>query len=88
MIQMNLFSDKEKEIMEEKEIVMLEECPICRGAGMIMHEGGWNVQVECADCGSHTVYLDYENEAQKAEAVAGVVRLWNLGKVIKQNLGE
>ena len=58
MIQMNLFSDKEKEIMEEKEIVMLEECPICRGAGMIMHEGGWNVQVECADCSAHTVYVE------------------------------
>lgn len=36
--------------MEEKDIIILEECPICRGAGMIMHEGGWNVQVECCDC--------------------------------------
>ena len=27
-------------------------------------------------------------EQEKEEAVAGVVRLWNLGKVIKQNLGE
>ena len=73
--------------MNEKELI-LEECPVCRGAGLIVHEGGWNVQVECADCGSHTVYLDYENEAEKEEAVRGVVRLWNLGKVIKQNLGE
>ena len=32
--------------MEEKDVVMLEECAIWRGAGMIMHEGGWNVQVE------------------------------------------
>ncbi len=73
--------------MDEKEL-FLEECPCCRGNGMIVHEGGWNVQVECADCGSHTVYLDYENEEEKAEAVKGVVRLWNIGKVIKQNLGE
>ena len=73
--------------MDEKELI-LEECPCCRGNGMIVHEGGWNVQVECADCGSHTVYLDYNNEAEKEEAVRGVVRLWNLGKVIKQNLGE
>ena len=72
----------------EKIVYDLEECPICRGAGILTHEGGWNVQVECADCGSHTVYLDYENEAEKEEAVKGVVRLWNLGKVIKQNLGE
>ena len=68
--------------------IELEICPCCRGNGMIVHEGGWNVQVECADCGSHTVYLDYENEKEKEEAVLGVVRLWNLGKVIKQNIGE
>ena len=73
--------------MNEKEL-MLEDCPMCRGNGMIVHEGGWSVQVECADCGSHTVYLDYNNESEKEEAVRGVVRLWNLGKVIKQNLGE
>ena len=73
--------------MNEKELV-LEECPCCRGNGLIVHEGGWNVQVECADCGSHTVYLEYENEEEKAEAVRGVVRLWNIGKVIKQNISE
>lgn len=73
--------------MDEKELI-LEECPCCRGNGLIVHEGGWNVQVECADCGSHTVYLEYENEKQKEEAVKGVVRLWNIGKVIKQNIGE
>ena len=73
--------------MDEKNII-LEESPCCRGNGLIVHEGGWNVQVECADCGSPPVYLDYENEEEKAEAVACVVRLWNLGKVIKQNIGE
>ncbi len=73
--------------MDEKDII-LEECPCCRGVGMIVHEGGWNVQVECADCGSHTVYLDYASEKEKEEAVLGVARLWNLGKVIKQNIGE
>ena len=71
-----------------EDFIMLEECPLCRGAGMIVHEGGWNVQVECADCGAHTVYLEYDNEEQKASAVQGVARLWNLGKVIKQDPGE
>lgn len=74
--------------MVEKDFIMLEDCPCCRGAGMIMHEGGWNVQVECQDCGAHTVYLEYENDAQKEEAVRGVARLWNIGKVIKQDPGE
>ena len=29
-----------------EDLILLEECPDCRGAGMIMHEGGWCVQVE------------------------------------------
>ena len=61
----------------------LEECPVCRGSGFVVHEGGWNVQVECADCSAHTVYVDYETEEQKKEAELQVVRLWNMGKVIK-----
>ena len=71
-----------------KEMIELEECPCCRGTGTLVHEGGWNVQVECTECGSHTVYLDYANEEQKKEAEQGVARLWNLGKVIKSNPGE
>ena len=61
----------------------LEECPVCRGSGFVVHEGGWNVQVECADCSAHTVYVDYETEEQKKDAELQVVRLWNMGKVIK-----
>lgn len=74
--------------MEVNPNIVLEECPICRGAGMIMHEGGWNVQVECADCSAHTVYVEYTNEKEKAEAEAQVARLWNLGKVVRTEIGE
>lgn len=74
--------------MEEKEIVILEECPICRGAGMVMHEGGWNVQVECCDCSAHTIYVEYTNETEKKEAERAVVRLWNIGKVVSSERGE
>ena len=66
----------------------LEECPICRGAGMVLHEGGWNVQVECADCSAHTVYVEYDNEDQKLIAEQQVVTLWNIGKVIHGERGE
>ena len=69
-------------------IVMLEECPVCRGAGMIMHEGGWSVQVECCDCSAHTVYVEYNNEEEKLEAEQAVVRLWNIGKVVTSERGE
>ena len=71
-----------------EEIIMLEECPICRGAGMIMHEGGWNVQVECVDCSAHTVYVEYNNEKEKLEAEKTVARLWNIGKVVSSGRGE
>ena len=66
----------------------LEECPICRGNGIVIHEGGWNVQVECCDCSAHTVYVEYGNAAEKAEAERQVVQLWNLGKVVKSDAGE
>lgn len=74
--------------MEVNPNVVLEDCPICRGSGFLVHEGGWNVQVECADCSAHTVYVEYENEEQKKLAEQQVVTLWNLGKVIKSEAGE
>jgi len=69
-------------------MIELEECPCCRGNGMLIHEGGWSVQVECADCGSHTVFVEYESEAQKKGAEQKVAMLWNIGKVIKANISE
>lgn len=74
--------------MMEKEFIYLEECPICRGAGFVTSEGGWNVQVECNDCSAHTVYVEYSNEEEKKEAEKMVARLWNMGKVIKGERGE
>lgn len=74
--------------MEINPNVILEECPICRGNAFLVHEGGWNVQVECSDCSAHTVYVEYETEEQKKEAEKQVTILWNLGKVIKGERGE
>ena len=68
--------------------IELEECPVCRGDGQLMHEGGWNVQVECTQCGTHTVYLEYETEEEKKAAEQGVASLWNMGKVISSQRGE
>lgn len=74
--------------MEVNPNYILEDCPVCRGSGMVVHEGGWNVQVECTDCSAHTVYVEYENEEQRIEAEKQVVTLWNLGKVVKSDVGE
>lgn len=74
--------------MDPENIIELQECPICRGTGIMTHEGGWNVQVECSDCSAHTVYVEYGSEEEKREAEQQVARLWNLGKVIKSDVGE
>ena len=74
--------------MELTPVIELEECPVCRGDGMLVHEGGWNVQVECSQCGTHTVYLEYETPEEKIEAEKGVATLWNMGKVISSQRGE
>ena len=74
--------------MENKTIYELEDCPICHGTGMLMHEGGWNVQVECCDCSAHTVFVEYQNEKERLEAEQKVVTLWNIGKVIRSDVGE
>ena len=71
-----------------EDMILLEECPVCRGAGMIMLEGGWNVQVECCDCSAHTVFVEYSNDAEKIEAERAVAHLWNIGKVISSERGE
>ena len=73
--------------MDEKDII-LEECPCCRGNGLIVHEGGWNVQVECADCSAHTVFVEYANEKEKREAEQKVATLWKIGKVVRSDVGE
>ena len=67
---------------------VLEDCPICRGNGIVVHEGDWSVQVECCDCGAHTVYVEYTNDAEKLDAERSVARLWNMGKVISPANGE
>ena len=74
--------------MEVNANIILEECPVCRGNGYIVHEGGWNVQVECTDCSAHTVYVEYNSENEKKNAELQVARLWNMGKVIKSEAGE
>ena len=71
-----------------EELITLDECPVCRGAGLIMHEGGWFVQVECADCSAHTIYVEYNNDQEKKDAVKAVAHLWNIGKVVTSERGE
>lgn len=74
--------------MENRPVFELAECPVCRGAGSVVYEGNWNVQVECVDCGAHTVFIEYADDEELRSAEQNVVRLWNMGKVIKSEPGE
>lgn len=73
--------------MEVNPNVVLEDCPVCRGNAFLVHEGGWSVQVECCDCSAHTVFVEYKNDTEKESAEKQVVTLWNMGKVIKEDMG-
>lgn len=72
----------------EENLIELEECPDCRGMGAILHEGGWCTYVECANCGAHTVYVEYGSDEEKAAAERTVASIWNRGKVIHMSPGE
>ena len=38
----------------------LQECPLCRGTGVLEEEGGWCFYVSCMDCGAHTAEIPYK----------------------------
>ena len=69
-------------------MIELEDCPRCRGVGILQHEGGWCTYVECLDCGAQTVYAEYRSEDDREAAEQTVARLWNLGKVTSPHPGE
>ena len=70
-------------------MVRLEDCPACReGVGSLEHEGGWCVYVECLQCGAHTAHFPYQNDAEREQAEQNAARMWNMGKVIRQDPGE
>lgn len=70
-----------------KDIELLD-CPVCHGPAAMEEENGWSVYVTCMDCGSHTAYMEYSSEEERAEAAGKVASLWNMGKVLSHNPGE
>ena len=57
--------------MEINPNFVLEDCPVCRGNGFVVHEGGGNAQVECADCSAHTVCGIYHRGRENCCRAAG-----------------
>ena len=68
--------------------IELQDCPICQGAGFMEEEQGWCFYVTCLDCGCHSVEVAYKKPEDRAEAAQRAADIWNLGKVIKENIGE
>ncbi len=74
--------------MDIYEEVVLEECPNCRGVGLLEEEGDYCWYVMCMDCGAQTAPIEYKSAAERREAALKAANLWNRGKVIRSENGE
>ena len=68
--------------------VVLEDCPYCGGAGLLEEENNFSWYAICVDCGSQTASIEYKKPEDRAEAARKVGQLWNMGKVVRADLGE
>lgn len=66
----------------------IQGCPYCGGAGLLDDGSGWCWTVTCMDCGSQTGEFPFANEQERIEAAKDAARVWNLGKVIRSDIGE
>ena len=69
------------------EDIILDECPICGGAGLLEEEDH-GYYVACLDCGSYTGTVSYKDEDGRLQAAEKSAMLWNTGKVINSAPGE
>ncbi len=74
--------------MDIHEELELQDCPICRGPGLLEEENGWCLYAVCMDCGAQAAPFEYRTPVEREEAAEKVARLWNVGKVIRQENGE
>ncbi|MBQ7681066.1 MAG: Lar family restriction alleviation protein [Oscillibacter sp.] len=74
--------------MNIHEEIELQSCPYCGGAGLLEEENGWCWYAVCVDCGSQTAYIDFRTPEERLEAARKAARLWNIGKILRHNIGE
>ena len=74
--------------MDIYEELSLHDCPYCGGPGTLQEEGGWCWYVMCADCGSQTAPFEFKTDAERNEAARKAAHLWNIGKVVRGDIGE
>ena len=68
--------------MNIHEELELQDCPFCGGPGLLEEENGWCWYVMCMDCGAQTAHFERREAAKKS------ADLWNIGKVVRGDLGE
>ena len=81
--------DREKNLdMDIYGTIDLEGCPFCGGAGLLDDGSGWCWTVTCMDCGSQTGEFEFSGPEDRREAALRAAHVWNIGKVIRSDLGE
>ena len=68
--------------------IELQDCHYCRGAGLLEEENGWCWYVMCMECGSQTAPIPYKTPQERLEAARSAAQLWNIGKVLRADIGE
>ena len=66
----------------------LQDCPFCGGAGLLEEENGWCWYVMCVDCGAQTAHFEFKTPEQRRDAAQKASHLWNIGKVVRGDIGE
>ena len=66
----------------------LQDCPYCGGPGLLEEEHGWCFYVMCMDCGSETTHFEYKTPEDRMDAAKKAAHLWNIGKVVRSDIGE
>ena len=66
----------------------LQDCPFCGGPGLLEEEQGWCWTVSCLDCGAQTAHFEFKTPADRAAAARRAAYVWNIGKVVRGDIGE
>lgn len=80
--------NREETKLSIHEQLELHDCPYCGGAGLLEEEQGWCWVVTCLDCGAQTAQFEFKNEAEREQAARTAAHLWNIGKVVRGDIGE
>ena len=74
--------------MDIRDELELQDCPYCGGAGLLEEEGGWCWYVTCMDCGALTAHFEFSTPEGRREAAKKAAYVWNIGKVVRGDIGE